>query len=225
MAPRRPGAKPITLPKSVPELIPPRPTLPAVRNAAAGCRACDLWERATQTVCGEGKPKARLMFVGEQPGDQEDRQGRPFVGPAGGLLDRALDAAGIDRSDVYVTNVVKHFSWEPRGKWRIHKKPKAHQIAACRPWLDVEIALIKPLAIVCLGATAAQALLGSTFRVTRHRGEFVTSTLAPLVLATVHPSSLLRAPDPETRHRETDRFIDDLRLVARAVSQRAKSEK
>jgi uracil-DNA glycosylase family protein len=161
---------------------------------------------------------ARLMFIGEQPGDQEDRLGRPFVGPAGQLLDRALETAGIDRQDVYVTNVVKHFNWEARGKWRIHKKPRPQHIAACRPWLDVELAIVKPLAVVCLGATAAQTLLGAAFRVTQHRGEFVESSLAPIVLATVHPSSLLRAPDSETRHRETERFIDDLRLVSRAVS-------
>jgi DNA polymerase len=201
-------------------LIPPRPTLASVREAALGCRACDLWKRATQTVFGEGKRKARLMLIGEQPGDQEDRIGRPFVGPAGQLLDRALEAASIDRSLVYVTNVVKHFSWEPRGKWRIHKKPRASEIAACRPWLDVEMQLVKPIGIVCLGATAAQALLGSDFKVTKHRGAFVESGLAPLVLATVHPSSLLRAPDPETRRRETDQFIADLRRMADAMSKR-----
>jgi len=157
------------------------------------------------------------VFVGEQPGDQEDLSGRPFVGPAGKLLDRALAAAGIDRSGVYVTNVVKHFKWEPRGKRRIHKKPNAGEIAACRPWLDVEIQLVQPKAIVCLGATAAQALLGRAFKVTAHRGEFIASALAPLVLATVHPSSLLRAPDDEARRRETERFVDDLRAVARAL--------
>jgi DNA polymerase len=158
------------------------------------------------------------MLVGEQPGDQEDLSGRPFVGPAGKLLDKALAEAGIDRSTVYVTNVVKHFKWEPRGKRRIHKKPGAREIAACRPWLDTEIALVRPRAIVCLGATAAQALLGKTFKVTEHRGELVDSPLAPIVLATVHPSSLLRAPDEETRHRETARFIDDLRVVARRLT-------
>ena len=160
------------------------------------------------------------MFIGEQPGDQEDLAGHPFVGPAGKLLDRALAAAGIDRAAVYVTNVVKHFKWEPRGKRRIHKKPNATEITACRPWLDTEIQLVKPSAIVCLGATAAQALLGRTFKVTAHRGEFLESPLAPLVLATVHPSSLLRAPDDETRRRETERFTDDLRAVARAVARR-----
>lgn len=217
MAARRPRGKPAR-PQSAAALIPARPTLPAVRSAAADCQACDLWERATQTVFGEGAKKARLMLIGEQPGDQEDRSGRPFVGPAGQLLDRALETAGIDRREVYVTNVVKHFYWEPRGKWRIHKKPRPQHIAACRPWLDIELAIVKPLVVVCLGATAAQALLGGAFRVTQHRGEFVESSLAPIVLATVHPSSLLRAPDSETRHRETERFIDDLRLVARAMS-------
>jgi uracil-DNA glycosylase len=217
MPPRRPprNASP---PRSADSLIPPHPSLSSVRAAAADCRACELWEKGTQTVFGEGARKARLMFIGEQPGDQEDRVGRPFVGPAGQLLDRALEAAGIDRQEVYVTNVVKHFNWEPRGKWRIHKKPRPQHIAACRPWLDVELAIVKPLAVVCLGATAAQALLGAAFRVTQHRGEFVDSPLAPIVLATVHPSSLLRAPDPATRHSETEKFIEDLRLVVRALS-------
>lgn len=199
------------------DLIPPRPTLPAVRAAAKDCTACDLYKRGTQTVFGEGARRAEILFVGEQPGDQEDLTGRPFVGPAGKLLDRALADAGIDRGVVYVTNVVKHFKWELRGKRRIHKKPSAGEITACRPWLDVEIQLVRPRAIVCLGATASQALLGRAFKVTAHRGEFVASSLAPLVLATVHPSSLLRAPDDETRRRETKRFIDDLRTVARAL--------
>jgi DNA polymerase len=203
--------------KSAAELIPDRPTISSVRDAAKACQACDLWKRGTQTVFGEGGRKAELMLVGEQPGDAEDLAGRPFVGPAGKLLDRALEAAGIDRAAVYVTNVVKHFKWEPRGKRRIHKKPNAGEISACRPWLDREIQLVKPRAIVCLGATAAQALLGRQFKVTAHRGEFVASSLAPLVLATVHPSSLLRAPDEEARRRETKRFIDDLRKVAHAL--------
>jgi uracil-DNA glycosylase len=203
--------------KPVPELIPSRPTIASVRAASKDCEACDLYKRGTQTVFGEGARKTSILFVGEQPGDQEDLSGRPFVGPAGKLLDRALAEAGIDRAAVYVTNVVKHFKWEPRGKRRIHKKPNAGEIAACRPWLDVEIQLVQPRAIVCLGATAAQALLGRAFKVTAHRGEFVESGLAPLVLATVHPSSLLRAPDDETRRRETERFIDDLRAVARAL--------
>ncbi len=203
--------------KPAADLIPPRPTLPAVRAAAKDCTACDLYKRGTQTVFGEGARTAEIMLVGEQPGDQEDVMGRPFVGPAGKLLDRTLAEAGIDRRVVYVTNVVKHFKWEPRGKRRIHKKPNASEIAACRPWLDAEVQLVKPRAIVCLGATAAQALLGRAFRLTAHRGEFVDSPLAPLVLATIHPSSLLRAPDDETRRRETQRFIDDLRTVARAL--------
>jgi DNA polymerase len=202
--------------KSAADLIPDRPSIARVRAAAKDCRACDLYKRGTQTVFGEGAMKA-LMLVGEQPGDAEDLSGHPFVGPAGKLLDRALEEAGIDRAAVYVTNVVKHFKWEPRGKRRIHKKPNAGEIAACRPWLDTEIQLVKPRAIVCLGATAAQALLGRQFKVTAHRGEFMPSPLAPLVLATVHPSSLLRAPDEETRRRETRRFIDDLRSVARRL--------
>jgi uracil-DNA glycosylase len=198
-------------------LIPERPTLETVRDAAKGCQACDLWRLGTQTVFGEGQPRANLMLVGEQPGDAEDLAGHPFVGPAGKLLNRALEDAGIDRADVYVTNVVKHFKWEPRGKRRIHKKPNAREIAACRPWLDTEIALVKPVAIVCLGATAAQSLLGRHFKVTAERGAFVKSPLAPLVMATVHPSSILRAPDDETRRDELKRFAADLRKVARAL--------
>lgn len=174
-------------PKSAAGLIPDRPTIAAVRAAATDCQACDLYKRGTQTVFGEGARRAALMFVGEQPGDQEDLAGHPFVGPAGKLLDRALEAVGIDRSTVYVTNVVKHFKWEPRGKRRIHKKPNAAEISACRPWLDTEMELVKPRVIVCLGATAAQALLGKAFRLTQHRGEFVPSTLAPLVMATCIP--------------------------------------
>jgi DNA polymerase len=200
------------------ELIPRRPTIATVRDAASDCQACDLYLRGTQTVFGEGARKAELMFVGEQPGDQEDLAGHPFVGPAGKLLDRALADAGIDRSAVYVTNVVKHFKWEPRGKRRLHKKPNAGEIAACRPWLDTEIQLVKPRAIVCLGATAAQALLGRQFKVTAHRGEFIASTLAPIVLATVHPSSILRASDEETRHAELERFTDDLTRVKKALA-------
>jgi DNA polymerase len=185
-----------------------------VREAARECRACDLWKRGTQTVFGEGSHRADLMLIGEQPGDQEDIQGVPFVGPAGRLLDRALSEAGIDRSSVYVTNVVKHFNWEPRGKRRIHKKPNAAEVWACRPWLDAEIALVQPRIIVCLGATAARALLGGTFRLTAHRGEFVSwPSSAALVTATVHPSSLLRAPDEDTRRRETKRFVQDLRAA------------
>jgi uracil-DNA glycosylase len=203
---------------SVPDLIPDRPTLPAVRDAAKDCQACDLYQLGTQTVFGEGAKRAELMLVGEQPGDQEDLAGHPFVGPAGKLLDKALAEAGIDRTKVYVTNVVKHFKWEPRGKRRIHKKPSASEISACRPWLDTEIQLVKPRAIVCLGATAAQALLGKQFKVTAQRGTFIASALAPLVMATVHPSSILRERDDEARHREQERFVDDLRNIARALS-------
>jgi DNA polymerase len=176
-----------------------------------------LWKRATQTVFGEGARQAELMLVGEQPGDAEDLAGHPFVGPAGKLLDRALAEAGIDRAAVYVTNVVKHFKWEPRGKRRIHKRPNAGEAAACRPWLETEIALVKPRVIICLGATAAQAIIGRHVRVTAARGELIPSSLAPAVMATVHPSALLRAPDAETRRREYGRFIDDLRAARRAL--------
>jgi uracil-DNA glycosylase len=193
--------------------VPERPTLPSLRDAARGCRACDLWRTGTQTVFGEGARRAAVMLIGEQPGDQEDLQGRPFVGPAGRLLDRALDEAGIDRAQVYVTNVVKHFKWEPRGKRRIHAKPSAAEIAACRPWLDSEIAVVKPRVLVCLGATAAQALLGKAFKVTRQRGEFVPTALGSPAMATVHPSSILRASDEAARHAETERFVADLRKV------------
>lgn len=203
-------------------LVPPAPTLPKLRAVAARCRACDLWERGTQTVFGEGSSRARAMLVGEQPGDREDVEGRPFVGPAGRILDASLVKAGIDRSEVYVTNVVKHFKWEPRGKRRIHQKPNSVEISACRPWLDAELAVVRPDVLVCLGATAAQALLGRAFKVSRQRGEFVVSPLAPRVLATVHPSSLLRAPDDETRRRETARFVGDLKKVARALKARAR---
>ena len=195
-------------------LIPPNPTLRKVAEAAKGCRACDLWKSGTQTVFGEGRAKANLMLVGEQPGDQEDLAGRPFVGPAGKLLDRALEEAGIDRELAYVTNVVKHFKWQPRGKRRIHQKPNAAEIAACRPWLDAELALIKPELLVCLGATAAQALLGRQFRVSKERGVPVESDLAPVVMATVHPSSILRS---ENREEETALLVEDLRRVAEAL--------
>ena len=199
------------------DLIPERPTLRSLREAAAGCRACTLWRNATQTVFGEGMKEAEVVLVGEQPGDREDLSGQPFIGPAGKLLDRALEEAGIDRRKVYMTNVVKHFKFVQRGKRRIHKKPAAEEIAACRPWLDSEIGVIGPRVIVCLGATAAQALLGRTFRLTHHRGEFVESPLAPLVTATVHPSSILRAPDDRSRHEEMGRFVEDLKIVARRL--------
>ena len=199
------------------DLIPPRPTLTALKNAAADCRACELWKKGTQTVFGEGSRRVNIMFVGEQPGNEEDLTGKPFVGPAGRLFDHALEEAGIERKQTYVTNVVKHFKWEPRGKRRIHKKPNAVEIAACRPWLESEIALVKPDVIVVLGATAAQSLLGAQFRVTKQRGQFIPSTLAPYVMATVHPSSILRAPDDETRALETRRFIDDLKKLAKVI--------
>jgi DNA polymerase len=202
----------------VPDLLPGKPTLKSVRDAAEDCRACHLYKKATQTVFGEGPRKAEVMLVGEQPGDAEDLAGHPFVGPAGKLLDRALQEAGIDRRLVYVTNVVKHFKWEPRGKRRIHAKPNAAEIAACRPWLETEFALVKPRVLVCLGATAAQALLGRSFKVSQQRGRFMPSSLAPRVTATVHPSSILRAPDEESRHSELERFVADLRRVADELS-------
>ena len=202
----------------VPNLLPDRQTLDTVREVAAGCKACDLYKRGTQTVFGEGPKRANIMFVGEQPGDAEDLAGHPFVGPAGKLLDRALEEAGIDRRVVYVTNVVKHFKWEPRGKRRIHAKPNGGEISACRPWLETEITLLQPRMLVCLGSTAAQALLGKTFKVSQRRGEFVESSLAPLVTATVHPSSILRAADGETRRAEMKQFVADLKKVAAALS-------
>jgi len=188
-------------------------TLDELRDAAAGCRACELWKTATQTVFGEGSGTAEVMLVGEQPGDREDIDGRPFVGPAGRVLDDALEQAGIDRSRVYLTNVVKHFKWRPRGKRRIHQKPNAEEIRACRPWLDGELAALKPRVLVCLGATAAQALLGREFRVSRQRGEFVESPLAERVLATVHPSSILRKDESE-RDAAMAELVRDLQVVA-----------
>ena len=205
---------------SVTQLIPGKLTLSALRQAAAHCRGCDLYLKATQTVFGEGPESARVMLVGEQPGDREDLAGKPFVGPAGRVLDEALAEAGVDRKDVYVSNVVKHFRWEgaARGKRRIHKKPRAWEIQACRPWLDAELAVVQPEVLVCLGASAAQALLGRNFSVTRQRGEFLKSSLAPNVMATVHPSSILRAPDSESRHAEMKKFIADLKKVARVLA-------
>jgi len=215
------GRTPTQAPKPgepVPDLLPDRPTIDRVRDVAAGCKACDLYKRGTQTVFGEGPKRAEIMLVGEQPGDAEDLAGHPFVGPAGKLLDRALEEAGIDRRAVYVTNVVKHFKWEPRGKRRIHAKPNAGEISACRPWLEMEIALVKPRVLVCMGATAAQALLGKTFKVSKQHGAFVESSLAPLVTATVHPSSVLRAPDEKARRDEMRRLVADLKKVAAAHS-------
>ena len=203
--------------EAVSALLPERPTLASVRAIAAECKACDLYKRGTQTVFGEGPRKARVMLVGEQPGDAEDVAGHPFVGPAGKLLDTALEQAGIDRRQVYVTNVVKHFKWEPRGKRRIHAKPNAAEITACRPWLETEISLVKPHVLICLGATAAQALLGKSFKVSKQRGDIVESTLAPIVTATVHPSSILRAPDDEARREEMRRFVQDLKKIAREI--------
>lgn len=194
-------------------LVPERPTLPKLRAAAAGCTACDLYRTATQTVFGEGAAHAQAMFVGEQPGDQEDKAGRPFVGPAGRLFDEALEDAGIDRTQLYVTSVVKHFKWVARGKRRIHQKPNWKEIAACRPWLEAELAVVQPRVLVCLGATAAQTLLGRQFRVTKERGRPIESDLAEQVLATIHPSAILRG-DPKTREQEYAAFVADLRTVA-----------
>jgi uracil-DNA glycosylase family protein len=201
-------------------ILPKSPTLPKLRVAASTCQGCDLYLKGTQTVFGEGPASARVMLVGEQPGDREDLAGKPFVGPAGRVLDDALVEAAIDRSDVYITNVVKHFRWEgaARGKRRIHKKPRSWEIQACRPWLDAELAAVQPEVLVCLGASAAQALLGRQFSVTRQRGELVESSLAAHVMATVHPSSILRAPDSETRKLEMRRFVEDLKRVARVLA-------
>ena len=199
-------------------LVPERPTLPALREAAAGCTACDLWKSGTQTVFGEGAAESDVVFVGEQPGDQEDVAGRPFVGPAGRVLDEAMVEAGIDRTKVYVTNAVKHFKWEPRGKRRIHQKPSSAEMAACKPWLEAELAVVKPRVLVCLGATAAQSLLGRNFRVTKQRGVPIPSPLAPNVVATVHPSSILRAPDEEARQEAMSDFVNDLRTVAELIA-------
>ena len=198
-------------------LIPPRPTLARLQKAAHACQACPLWKTGTQTVFGEGSSHAKVIFVGEQPGNDEDLAGKPFVGPAGKLLDKALVEAGIKRDEVYVTNAVKHFKWEPRGKRRIHKKPNAREIAACRPWLDAELDLLKPQVVVCLGATAAQALIGKNFKVSQRRGELIKSPLAPNVIATAHPSSILRAPDQESRRTEYARFVADLKKIAKVI--------
>src|SRR5438093_7568394 len=204
--------------RSAEEFLPARLSLPELRKAAKGCRGCDLYQDATQTVFGEGTSTAEIVMVGEQPGDREDQEGAPFVGPAGKLLDRALEEAGIDRRTVYVTNAVKHFKWTPRGKRRIHKRPSAEEVRACRPWLDAELDVVKPRVLVALGATAAQALLGRQFRLTEHRGEFVESPLAPLVTATAHPSSILRAPDDASRHEAMRALVRDLQVVARALA-------
>ena len=194
-------------------------SLSAVREAANDCEACHLYKRATQTVFGEGPKSATMMLVGEQPGDYEDVAGKPFVGPAGKIMDQALEEAGIDRKEVYVTNAVKHFKWEPRGKRRIHQKPNSREIAACRPWLEAELRIVKPKLVVAMGATAAQTIFGPTFRVTRERGKVLSSKLAPRVLATVHPSSLLRQPDEASRQREYKHFVNDLRAALRAAGE------
>ena len=200
-------------PNGAADFLPAKRSLPEARDAAAECQGCGLFRRATQTVFGEGAARAHIMLVGETPGDREDVVGRPFVGPAGKLLDRALDAAEIERSAVYVTNVVKHFKWEPRGKRRLHKRPLPSEIAACMPWLRMEIDLVRPEIIVCLGATAGQALFGSRFSVTRERGRFLASSYAPFVLATLHPSALLRISEPDERREAFENFVADLRLV------------
>jgi len=202
-----------------PARAPDTSSLSDVREAARECTACHLYKHATQTVFGEGPKDAAIMLVGEQPGDYEDVAGKPFVGPAGKIMDRALEEAGIDRKEVYVTNAVKHFKWEPRGKRRIHQKPNACEIAACRPWLEAELRLVKPKLLVCLGATAAQAIFGPSFRVTRERGKVLSSKFAPRVLATVHPSSLLRQPDEQSREREYKRFVLDLRAALKAAGE------
>jgi uracil-DNA glycosylase family protein len=198
--------------------LPERLSLKALREAAAGCRGCHLWRPATQTVLGEGRKSSRLMLVGEQPGDKEDQAGKPFVGPAGRELDRGLEAAGIERADAYLTNVVKHFKFEERGRRRIHQTPKRFEVDACRPWLDAELRVVKPEALIILGATAARALLGSSFKVTQHRGELLDSELAPLVSATIHPSAILRSRDDAERMAEREAFAADLRVVAEALA-------
>jgi uracil-DNA glycosylase family protein len=202
-----------------PAATPDTSSLVEIRDASRECTACHLYKRATQTVFGEGPKSAPIMLVGEQPGDYEDVAGKPFVGPAGKIMDQALEEAGIDRKAVYVTNAVKHFKWEPRGKRRIHKKPNSREIAACRPWLEAELRLVKPKLLVCLGATAAQAIFGPSFRVTRERGKVLSSKFAPRVLATVHPSSLLRQPDEESRKREYEGFVIDLRAALKAAGE------
>src|SRR5918996_1061313 len=197
--------------------VPDTTSIRTLNAAARECTGCDLYKRATQVVFGAGPQKARVMFVGEQPGDQEDRQGQPFVGPAGALLDKALEDAGIPRDDVYVTNAVKHFSWEPRGKRRIHKKPRASEIKACRPWLEAELRAVKPVVLVCLGATAAQSVLGPQFKLMQSRGQVFPSALAERVVATIHPSAVLRAPDSEGRRAAYDSLVADLKVVAKVA--------
>src|SRR3954470_7751859 len=211
---------PTAEPNDATPFLPERKSLKALREAAPECRGCHLWRPATQTVFGEGRAGSKVVFVGEQPGDREDREGKPFVGPAGRELDKALEAVGIDRDDVYITNVVKHFKFEERGKRRMHKTPKKFEIDACRPWLEEELRQIKPEALIILGATAAKALLGNQFRITKDRGKPLDSDLAPLVMATVHPSSILRAPDDASRYQEREAFTEDLRTIAAELAKR-----
>jgi len=200
-------------PRSALEFLPPRRDLSSLRAAAKDCRGCDLYRQATQVVFGVGPAPATIFLVGEQPGDREDVEGKPFVGPAGKLLDKCLESAGVDRGKVYITNAVKHFKWEPRGKIRLHKKPNSLEVAACRPWLDREIAAVRPLIIVCLGATAAQDLLGSDFRLTKHRGEVFPTSNGP-VTATIHPSAILRMPEPDAKEAEIASLVSDLKVAA-----------
>jgi uracil-DNA glycosylase family protein len=206
---------------SAADFLPDRTTLSTMREAVQDCRGCDLYEDATQAVFGEGPEQARVVMVGEQPGDKEDVAGRPFVGPAGAMLDKAIEDSGLIRDEVYITNIVKHFRFEPRGKRRIHKKPSAEQIRACMPWLEAELSRVGPEVLVLLGATAAQSILGRSFRVTQQRGEFIESPLAPLVTATIHPSAILRSETDEERQEAFDGFVRDLRGVARALKARA----
>ena len=223
-SPRKPRVQPESS-QGAALLIPSSPTLPLLQQASKSCKACDLWKLGTQTVFGEGPARARVMFVGEQPGDSEDRAGRPFVGPAGRLLDEALSEVGIDRDEVYVTNVVKHFKWEAaqRGERRLHKKPRQSEIEACRPWLDAELQVVRPEVLVCLGASAAQALLGKDFRVTRDRGKPMKSDLAPYVMATAHPASILRAPDSAAREQGRRELVRDLRRIAELIRGRRRT--
>jgi DNA polymerase len=204
-------------PRSARPFVPATRSLDALRRAAGECRGCDLYKRATQVVFGAGARRARLLLIGEQPGDREDLEGQPFVGPAGALLTRALEEAGVDPADVYITNAVKHFSWEPRGKRRIHKKPRASEIRACRPWLEAELQAVRPSVIVCLGATASQSLMGSGFKLTAHRGTILESPWAGAVVATIHPSAVLRAPDSEARRAAFEGLVADLSVAARAL--------
>lgn len=206
---------------SAAEFMPRKRTLPALRRAADGCRGCELWKDATQTVFGEGPADARLMLVGEQPGDREDHEGEPFVGPAGGVLERALERAEIDAAAVYVTNAVKHFKWRPRGKRRLHQTPRAGEIEACKPWLEAEVEAVSPKAVLALGATAARALFGSAIRVTRDRGRLLETPLAPIAAVTIHPSAVLRVREHDEREEALAALVDDLRLVASALKEPA----